>query len=99
VNPYVLISPQEAAQIKSDWKKPMPVLVQVNGKPEEPWHINMMPVGDGSFYLYLAGIVRKASNTKVGDEIAVWIAFDNDYKNGPGEMPQWFAKVLETHQN
>ncbi len=43
----------------------------------------MMPIGDGSFYLYLHGSVRKASNTKVGDKVSVEIEFDSEYQNGP----------------
>jgi hypothetical protein len=83
INPYVLVSAARAARIKKNWKKPMPILVQVNGKPEPAWRINMMPAGDGSFYLYLAGVVRKASGTQVGDRVEISIAFDGGYKNGP----------------
>ncbi len=73
----------------------MPVVVQINGKPEPAWHINMMPVGDGSFYLYLHGEVRKASKTKVGDMVTVSVSFDADYKNGPMHpMPSWFRSAL-----
>lgn len=94
-NPYVLISKKRAEAIAPDWKKPVPVLVQINGKPDEPWKINMMPIGDGSFYLYLHGSVRKASNTKVGDKVVVDVQFDADYKNGPlHPMPDWFQKAL-----
>ncbi|HSX45530.1 MAG TPA: YdeI/OmpD-associated family protein [Candidatus Saccharimonadia bacterium] len=95
VNPYVLVSAQQAQELKKDWKKPMPVLVQVNGQPDEPWHINMMPVGDGSFYLYLHGDVRKASGTGVGDVVEVEVSFDSGYRNGPMHpMPEWFEKPL-----
>lgn len=55
INPYVLVSASRAQRIQAGWKKPMPVLVQVNGKPEQTWGVNMMPVGDGAFYLYLGG--------------------------------------------
>jgi len=67
INPFVLVSAECAARIRKNWRKPLPVLVRVNGKPEKPWRINMMPVGDGSFYLYLHGNVRKASRTQAGD--------------------------------
>jgi hypothetical protein len=43
--------------------------------------INMMPVGDGRFYLYPHGDVRKASGTAVGDRVRVEIAFDASYRN------------------
>jgi hypothetical protein len=97
-NPYILVSAHRAAALKKGWKKPMPVLVQVNGKPDEPWRINMMPIGDGSFYLYLHGDVRKASQTKVGDEVTVVVTFDEVYRNGPMHpMPDWFREPLEAN--
>jgi hypothetical protein len=83
VNPYVLVSATRAAKIQSAWRKPMPVLVRINSMPKKPWRINMMPKGDGSFYLYLHGNVRKASQTKVGDKVEVEIEFDAKYRNGP----------------
>ncbi len=74
----------------------MPVLVRVNGAPKKPWRINMMPRGDGSFYLYLHGHVRKASDTKVADKVTVEIEFDGAYKNGPMHpMPRWFQLALK----
>jgi len=82
-NPYILVSPTRAAALKPNWRKPLPVLVRINGKPAEPWRINMMPKGDGSFYLYLHGEVRKASGTKVGDKVKVELQFDADYRSGP----------------
>jgi hypothetical protein len=55
INPYVLVDARRAARLQKSWRKPMPVCIQVNGKPDQPWRINMMPIGDGSFYLYLHG--------------------------------------------
>jgi hypothetical protein len=97
VNPYVLVSRKQADQIKTAWRKPLPVLVRVNGQPNEQWRINMMPVGDGNFYLYLHSDVRKASNTKVGDIVSIEISFDAAYRNGPQPVPEWFAKALIDH--
>lgn len=95
-NPYVLMSKERAEKLQKNWKKPMPVFVQINGEPKIPWRINMMPIGDGSFYLYLHGDVRKASNTKVGDIVNVDVKFDETYKNGPMHpMPKWFKEALE----
>lgn len=75
----------------------MPVLIRINGKPDEPWRINMMPIGDGSFYLYLHGDVRKASRTDLGDTVEVEITFDAEYRNGPQHpMPEWFSDRLST---
>jgi len=94
-NPYILVSAVRAKKLKAGWKKPMPVLIRINGQPKKAWHINMMPVGNGSFYLYLHGDVRKASRTKVGDKVEVEIAFDATYKNGPMHpMPVWFRDAL-----
>jgi len=95
-NPYVRVSARRAAVLKPRWKRPLPVLVQVNGKPETPWRINMMPAGDGSFYLYLHGNVRKASQTKVGDRVKLTVSFDSEYRNGPMQkMPPWFISALK----
>jgi hypothetical protein len=93
--PYILVTPAQARTIKPGWRKPLPVLVRINGKPAEPWRINMMPVGDGSFYLYLHGDVRKASGTRVGDRVRVEVGFDARYRNGPQHpMPSWFRSAL-----
>ena len=94
-NPYILVGPAQAKTLKPGWRKPLPVLVRINGKPAEPWRINMMPVGDGSFYLYLHGDVRKASGTKVGDRVRVEVGFDARYRNGPQHpVPSWFKAAL-----
>jgi len=95
VNPYVLVSAARAAALRPRWRRPMPVLVRINGLPKNPWRINMMPTGKGSFYLYLHGSVRKASDTKVGDSVDVEVTFDNEYRNGPmHSMPSEFEAML-----
>jgi hypothetical protein len=94
-NPYILICASRAKAIKAGWREPLPVLVRVNGKPERPWRNNLMPVGDGSFYLYLHGSVREASNTTVGDRVEAEVIFDGTYKSGPQQaMPAWFKREL-----
>lgn len=94
-NPYVHVSKEQAHILQADWRKPMPVCVQINDKPEDPWHINMMPMGTGDFYLYLHGDVRKASNTRVGDTVEVKVSFDGSYHTGPVHpMPEWFKSAL-----
>jgi hypothetical protein len=98
INPYVLVSAARAARLKPGWRRPMPVRIRVNGKPQVPWRINLMPIGDGSFYLYLHGDVRKASGTKVGDVVSVEMAFDAEYRGGPQSMPTWFAAALERNR-
>jgi hypothetical protein len=95
VNPYVLVSAERASKLKRRWRKPMPVLVRINSRPETPWRINMMPIGDGSFRLYLHGEVRKASHTRVGDRVKIEVRFDARYKRGPSHaMPAWFRTAL-----
>jgi hypothetical protein len=94
-NPYVHVSAARATALKPGWRKPLPVLVRINGKPQQPWRINMMPMGDGAFYLYLHGIIRKASATKVGDRVRVEVRFDDAYRSGPMHpMPAWFRAPL-----
>lgn len=95
INPYVRVSAARARALKPDWKRPLPVLVRVNGEPsKKPWRINMMPMGNGAFYLYLHGSVRTASNTKVGDRVQVEVEFDAAYRGGPAPMPAWFRAPL-----
>jgi hypothetical protein len=95
VNPFIHVSASRANAIRPGWRKPLPVLVRINGKPENAWRINMMPVGNGNFYLYLHGDVRKASGTKAGDRVQVEIDFDARYRKGPQHsMPQWFKQAL-----
>ncbi|SEH18871.1 protein of unknown function [Sphingopyxis sp. YR583] len=97
INPYVLVSAAQAQRIKAGWKKPLPVLIQINGQPDPAWRVNMMPVGDGSFYLYLDGIVRKASGTEVGDIVEVSVAFAPAYRSGPQHtmLPEFAARLGE----
>lgn len=95
INPYVLVTASQADTLQPNWRKPLPVMVQVNGKPDIPWHINMMPAGNGDFYLYLHNDVRKASGTKVGDKVKVSIWFDVTYRNGPMHpMPSQLKEAL-----
>lgn len=96
INPYVLVKPAQAARLRTGWRRPMPVSIRINGEPAAvPWRINLMPVGDGSFYLYLHERVRKASGTKVGDVVNATIEFDETYRGGPTDpMPRWFSTEL-----
>jgi hypothetical protein len=96
INPYVLVSAEQAVRLKPDWRKPMPVQVQIDGKPDASWRINMMPTGDGSFFLYLRGHVRKEAGKDVGDLVDVTVAFDEDYRSGPADpMPPLLAEALQ----
>jgi len=99
INPFVLVSAERAQAIMPGWKKPMPVLVRVNGKPERAWRVNMMPAGDGSFFLYLDGIVRKQAGADVGSAVTVSVTFDADYRGGPQhEMLPAFSAGLEQNR-
>ncbi|MBT2119109.1 YdeI/OmpD-associated family protein [Dyella sp. LX-66] len=98
INPYVLVSAEDAQRLKQGWRKPMPVRIRVNGAPEAWWHINMMPIGDGSFYLYLHAEVRTAAACQVGDAVEVELAFDDGYRSGPAHpMPPEFGAALESN--
>jgi hypothetical protein len=95
VNPFVRVSSAQAGVLKPGWRKPLPVLVRVNDDSAIAWRTNMMPDGNGNFYLYLHGNMRKASGTKVGDRVRVEIEFDAAYRNGPQDpMPTWFRQAL-----
>jgi hypothetical protein len=96
INPYVKVSAHRAGKLRRNWRKPMPVRVRINGEPAgRAWYINMMPMGNGSYYLYLHNSVREASRTRVGDRVTVELAFDPSYRNGPlHPMPRWFSAAL-----
>lgn len=95
VNPYIHVPAKIARRLKRNWRKPLPVSVRINGQPKRPWRINMMPAGDGGFYLYLHNSVRSASGTKVGDRVIVALSFDDAYRGGPAHpVPDWFRGAL-----
>jgi hypothetical protein len=96
VNPYVAVNSSQANTLKPGWRKPLPVVVRIDGDSATVWRTNMMPDGSGNFYLYLHGKMRKASDTKVGDRVRVEIKFDAAYRNGPRDpMPKWFRQALD----
>jgi Domain of unknown function (DUF1905)/Bacteriocin-protection, YdeI or OmpD-Associated len=94
-NPYIMVSAREASQLKRNRRGPMPVRFRVKGRSTRTWRINLMPVGDGRFRLYLNGSIRKESNLRVGDTVDIEAQFDELYRNGPlHPMPVWFADGL-----
>ena len=96
INPFVPVDADQAARLCEGWRKAMPVWIQVNGAPAEPWRINMMPRGDGGFFLYLHGEVREAAGVAVGDTVEVDVAFDQAYRGGPAHpTPKAFADGLK----
>jgi len=100
VNPYLHVTAARASSLRRDWRRPMPVLVRINGAPRpEPWRTNMMPLGDGSFRLYLQTTVRRASKTQVGDTVRAEVRFDAKYRNGPQHpIPSWFRRPLRANR-
>jgi uncharacterized protein DUF1905/bacteriocin resistance YdeI/OmpD-like protein len=83
INPYVLVSASHAAALRSGWRRPLPVIVRLNHELETSWRTNLMPRGDGAFYLYLHGEMRKAANVDVGDSVTVELRDDELYRGGP----------------
>lgn len=97
INPFVLIRKSRAHALKPGWKKPMPALIQINGKPNRPHRTNLMPVGDGNFYLYLNGSIRAEAGVVCGDVVQVAMEFDVEYQNGPQHpLPPSFENGLKT---
>lgn len=95
INPYVIVEAALAERLKKGWRKPMPVIARLDGHPRQGWQINLMPTGDGSFYLYLNGDVRKEAEAEVGDDVAIELRFDISYEGGPADpMPAWFRAAL-----
>jgi len=95
INPYLRVSASHAIALKPAWKRPMPVLVTINGQPSPPARVNLMPAGDGTFYLYLNGPIRTASATAVGDRVTAAISFDASYRGGPTHpMPASLRRAL-----
>ena len=82
INPYILVDRTEAVAIFAGWKRPLPVYYRLNGG-KNVWRINLMPMGDGAFYLYLDSKVRYATDTKVGDTVDYEVWFDAEYQGGP----------------
>jgi hypothetical protein len=43
-NPFVYVSAARARAIKPGWRRPLPVLVRVSGRPKQKaWRTNLMP--------------------------------------------------------
>jgi hypothetical protein len=95
INPYVLVSPQHARRLKPDWRRPLPVILRIAGLPQQRWCTNLMPAGDGSFYLYLHEHMLRAAGARSGDRIRVELQFNAAYRGGPAHsMPRWFRDAL-----
>jgi len=96
INPFVLVAPSLIEKLRPGWRKSLPVLVRINGQPKDPHRTNLMPAGDGSFYLYLNGTVRAAADASLGDKVRVELAYDENYRNGPRHsMPACLRRALK----
>jgi hypothetical protein len=96
INPYVLVSHERANVIRQSWRGAMPVTVRLNQQPELGTKTNLIPKGDGSFYLYLNTIMRKAASVGVGDEVVIQLEADPDYRAGPAHpLPRQFNEALK----
>ena len=95
LNPYVLVSAEQAHRLKPGWRRPLPVILRFPKLPRHQWLTNLMPVGDGSFYLYLHEHIRRATRTAVGDRMRLAVQFNAAYKGGPTHpLPKWFRDAL-----
>jgi hypothetical protein len=96
INPYIIVTKSHAALLKPGWRKPLPILVRIDGQPRLAHRVNLMPVGDGSFYLYLNEVIRTAAGAAVGDSVRAEVNVDESYRNGPQHpMPKWFRDALK----
>jgi hypothetical protein len=95
VNPYVLIDALQAKRLKPNWHRPLPVVLRIAGLPQHRWLTNLMPAGNGDFYLYLHEHMRRVASAAVGDRIRVELQFNAAYRGGPAHsMPKWFRDAL-----
>jgi hypothetical protein len=95
INPYVLVSSDRAETLRSGWRRPLPVAVRLNGDSDTSWRTNLMPRGDGAFYLYLHGGMRTTAGVNVGDTVTVELRDDEAYRGGPThDIPKSFQAAL-----
>ncbi len=98
INPYVLVSSRHASTLRPGWRRPLPVLVRLNDETDTSWRTNLMPRGDGAFYLYLHGEMRDTAGVSVGDRVSVELRVDEAYRGGPThEVPARFREALDAH--
>jgi Bacteriocin-protection, YdeI or OmpD-Associated/Domain of unknown function (DUF1905) len=95
INPYVPVSAEQARCLMPQWRRPLPVILRIARLPQHRWCTNLMPVGDGTFYLYLHDHIRRAATVGIGDRIRIELQFNAAYKGGPAHpMPKWFRDAL-----
>jgi hypothetical protein len=92
IKPYVLIAPRQALRLRRQGRGPIPVRVQLNGKLQIRWRINLMPPGDGSFTCTRRKRSVSRPTLTVCDLVQVRVELDREYKGGPMHpMPRWFS--------
>lgn len=98
INPFVAITAATSRKIAAGRRRPIPVCVRFGVAPKV-WRTNLMPMGDGTFRLYLHSGMRKAAGVVVGDKVTVVVSFDHGYRNGPAHpMPPAFAAKLRRNR-
>jgi Bacteriocin-protection, YdeI or OmpD-Associated/Domain of unknown function (DUF1905) len=96
VNPYVYVSPEQVTTLRSEWRRPLPVLVWINEGSEAPWRTNLMPTAGGPFRLYLHGAMRATAKVQVGDEVRIGLEVDDEYDSKPAHsMPPWLRSEID----
>jgi hypothetical protein len=95
INPFIVVSRKRAVSLGFLTRGPAPVVVKVNGAPEEGVTTNLMPKGDGGYFLYLNGLMRTAGHAVVGSMADFDLAADPTYRPGPAHpMPASFRASL-----
>lgn len=99
VNPCVLLHRDLVSGLRVGRRGPIPVRFQiVDTESDEFWRVNLMPVRDGTFRLYLNEEIRKATGVDTGDIVTIEFLFDEEYRGGPTHpMPSWFGDELSTN--
>jgi hypothetical protein len=95
INPFIIVSQKRAKILGVQSRGAAPITVRVNGAPQGGVKTNLMPRGDGSFYLYLNATMRKAGQSDVGKVVDLHLAADPTYRAGPAHpMPALFIAAL-----
>jgi hypothetical protein len=98
INPYVLVLAHHVSTLRPGRRRPLPVLVCLNSETNSSWRTNLMPRGDGAFYLYVNGEMRDSAGVAVGDRVTVELRVDETYRGGPThEAPANFQAALSSN--
>lgn len=75
INPYVVVPKQESERFKK--RGYIPVKGRVNNT---PFQSTLVPVGEGKYWLYINGEMRKVSGVGVGDNVRISISLASPRK-------------------